>query len=120
MGIIAAQSIGEPGTQLTLRTFHIGGTASRELARDAKHDYDRGHFDEASQKFQKAFFATEVPTLALWSARALVKQGKLVTAAEFYRRASQLQRNELWLGDAQEQAERASQARRSRSTGRPC
>jgi DNA-directed RNA polymerase subunit beta' len=28
-GVIAAQSIGEPGTQLTLRTFHIGGTASR-------------------------------------------------------------------------------------------
>ena len=30
VGIIAAQSIGEPGTQLTMRTFHIGGTASRE------------------------------------------------------------------------------------------
>ena len=30
-GIIAAQSIGEPGTQLTMRTFHIGGTASREV-----------------------------------------------------------------------------------------
>src|SRR5215208_1566547 len=29
IGIIAAQSIGEPGTQLTLRTFHIGGTAAR-------------------------------------------------------------------------------------------
>ncbi|MBM4157660.1 MAG: DNA-directed RNA polymerase subunit beta' [Ignavibacteria bacterium] len=29
VGIIAAQSIGEPGTQLTLRTFHIGGTASK-------------------------------------------------------------------------------------------
>ena len=29
MGVVAAQSIGEPGTQLTLRTFHIGGTASR-------------------------------------------------------------------------------------------
>ena len=28
-GVIAAQSIGEPGTQLTLRTFHIGGPASR-------------------------------------------------------------------------------------------
>src|SRR6185503_20007190 len=28
-GIIAAQSIGEPGTQLTMRTFHIGGTASQ-------------------------------------------------------------------------------------------
>jgi len=31
VGVIAAQSIGEPGTQLTLRTFHIGGTASRVL-----------------------------------------------------------------------------------------
>jgi DNA-directed RNA polymerase subunit beta' len=31
VGIIAAQSIGEPGTQLTMRTFHIGGTASRQI-----------------------------------------------------------------------------------------
>jgi DNA-directed RNA polymerase subunit beta' len=30
VGVIAAQSIGEPGTQLTMRTFHIGGTASRQ------------------------------------------------------------------------------------------
>ncbi|MDQ6996110.1 MAG: DNA-directed RNA polymerase subunit beta', partial [Mariprofundus sp.] len=29
VGVIAAQSIGEPGTQLTMRTFHVGGTASR-------------------------------------------------------------------------------------------
>ena len=31
VGIIAAQSIGEPGTQLTMRTFHIGGTAGRAI-----------------------------------------------------------------------------------------
>jgi len=31
VGIIAAQSIGEPGTQLTMRTFHYGGVASRAL-----------------------------------------------------------------------------------------
>ncbi len=31
IGIIAAQSIGEPGTQLTMRTFHIGGTASKGI-----------------------------------------------------------------------------------------
>ena len=31
VGVIAAQSIGEPGTQLTMRTFHIGGTASRVI-----------------------------------------------------------------------------------------
>ena len=33
VGIIAAQSIGEPGTQLTLRTFHIGGTAARVISK---------------------------------------------------------------------------------------
>lgn len=41
VGIIAAQSIGEPGTQLTMRTFHIGGTASGSETQSfwkAKHD----------------------------------------------------------------------------------
>ncbi|UCC45760.1 MAG: DNA-directed RNA polymerase subunit beta' [Candidatus Zixiibacteriota bacterium] len=41
VGVIAAQSIGEPGTQLTLRTFHIGGTAARIAEQSqvaAKHD----------------------------------------------------------------------------------
>ena len=41
VGVIAAQSIGEPGTQLTMRTFHIGGTASRraeQTALEARHD----------------------------------------------------------------------------------
>ncbi|MBC6427959.1 MAG: DNA-directed RNA polymerase subunit beta' [Cellvibrionales bacterium] len=35
VGVMAAQSIGEPGTQLTMRTFHIGGAASRESAEDS-------------------------------------------------------------------------------------
>lgn len=35
VGVIAAQSIGEPGTQLTMRTFHIGGAASRSAAADS-------------------------------------------------------------------------------------
>jgi DNA-directed RNA polymerase subunit beta' len=41
IGVIAAQSIGEPGTQLTMRTFHIGGTASRRVEQttlEALHD----------------------------------------------------------------------------------
>ena len=49
VGVIAAQSIGEPGTQLTMRTFHIGGTASRvseqstvEAARGAARPGSRG------------------------------------------------------------------------------
>src|SRR5205085_9390427 len=35
VGVIAAQSIGEPGTQLTMRTFHIGGAASRAAVASA-------------------------------------------------------------------------------------
>ena len=41
VGVIAAQSIGEPGTQLTMRTFHVGGTATRvseQSTQDAKSD----------------------------------------------------------------------------------
>ncbi|MEC4671427.1 MAG: DNA-directed RNA polymerase subunit beta' [Nitrospirota bacterium] len=41
VGVIAAQSIGEPGTQLTMRTFHIGGTASKVVEQsvlESKHD----------------------------------------------------------------------------------
>jgi DNA-directed RNA polymerase subunit beta' len=35
VGVIAAQSIGEPGTQLTMRTFHVGGAASRSAAQSS-------------------------------------------------------------------------------------
>ena len=40
LGVVAPQSIGEPGTQLTMRTFHIGGPASRisdQNTLDARH-----------------------------------------------------------------------------------
>ena len=43
VGVIAAQSIGEPGTQLTMRTFHIGGTATRRAEQiDASKRADEG------------------------------------------------------------------------------
>jgi DNA-directed RNA polymerase subunit beta' len=41
VGVIAAQSIGEPGTQLTMRTFHIGGTATRRV--------EQSHAEAASE-----------------------------------------------------------------------
>lgn len=51
VGVIAAQSIGEPGTQLTLRTFHVGGAAQRsaeqssvEAPIEGKVAFDNGHF----------------------------------------------------------------------------
>ncbi|MBW4693240.1 MAG: DNA-directed RNA polymerase subunit beta' [Lyngbya sp. HA4199-MV5] len=40
VGIIAAQSIGEPGTQLTMRTFHTGGVFTGEMARQEKAQFD--------------------------------------------------------------------------------
>ncbi len=42
VGIIAAQSIGEPGTQLTMRTFHIGGTASRTIEQSFYRSKNKG------------------------------------------------------------------------------
>ena len=42
VGVIAAQSIGEPGTQLTMRTFHIGGAASRAAAASSVEVENRG------------------------------------------------------------------------------
>ena len=43
VGVIAAQSIGEPGTQLTMRTFHIGGTASRRAEQTILEARHEGH-----------------------------------------------------------------------------
>ena len=43
IGIIAAQSIGEPGTQLTMRTFHIGGTASKVVEQTVLEAKNAGH-----------------------------------------------------------------------------
>jgi DNA-directed RNA polymerase subunit beta' len=42
VGIIAAQSIGEPGTQLTMRTFHIGGTASKRVEQSTVQPRNKG------------------------------------------------------------------------------
>jgi DNA-directed RNA polymerase subunit beta' len=43
VGVIAAQSIGEPGTQLTMRTFHIGGAASRAAAANSVETKGKGN-----------------------------------------------------------------------------
>ena len=45
VGVIAAQSIGEPGTQLTLRTFHVGGTASNIAAESNVSARFKGHLE---------------------------------------------------------------------------
>ncbi|HUU56077.1 MAG TPA: DNA-directed RNA polymerase subunit beta', partial [bacterium] len=61
VGVIAAQSIGEPGTQLTLRTFHVGGTASRivEQSRIAAKVAGKARFDRL-RKVERADGSTIV------------------------------------------------------------
>jgi len=53
VGVMAAQSIGEPGTQLTLRTFHIGGTASRIAAESEVTAKEDGNVKHENLKFVK-------------------------------------------------------------------
>ncbi|GLR73124.1 DNA-directed RNA polymerase subunit beta' [Agaribacter marinus] len=51
VGVIAAQSIGEPGTQLTMRTFHIGGAASRASAENSVQVKTTGTLKLHNEKF---------------------------------------------------------------------
>jgi DNA-directed RNA polymerase subunit beta' len=55
VGVIAAQSIGEPGTQLTLRTFHIGGTAARieEQSKVAAKNEGKVHYKDIKSVTKK-------------------------------------------------------------------
>ena len=50
VGVIAAQSIGEPGTQLTMRTFHVGGAANRAAAADGVDSRNAGTIREHNIK----------------------------------------------------------------------
>lgn len=53
IGVIAAQSIGEPGTQLTMRTFHIGGAASRSVAESNIQVRSKGYIKLINSKYVK-------------------------------------------------------------------
>ena len=55
VGIIASQSIGEPGTQLTMRTFHIGGAAARgKIEQSSLEARNEGTFASATRTSRQA------------------------------------------------------------------
>ncbi|HWZ89490.1 MAG TPA: hypothetical protein VNW92_11590 [Polyangiaceae bacterium] len=64
--------------------------AARKLANAGVAAYQAQHYDEASTKLEKAFHLLELPSVGLWSARALVKTGHLVEAQERYLRVARL------------------------------
>jgi len=60
VGVIAAQSIGEPGTQLTMRTFHIGGTATRVSERSTLEARNNGVVKFVDLKFVEGRGGTSI------------------------------------------------------------
>ncbi|MCF7889293.1 MAG: DNA-directed RNA polymerase subunit beta', partial [Victivallales bacterium] len=86
LGIIAAQSIGEPGTQLTMRTFHIGGTASSSMQQSTIIAKNQGrlHYSDAPR------FVTDNEGNVI-----VVKAGSVKI---FDKDDNLLEKNELFLG----------------------
>ena len=100
VGVVAAQSIGQPGTQLTMRTFHIGGAASRAAAIDnvtvkttgsikfnnLKHvDHARGHLVAVSRSGEFRCWTTTAASASVTScrmARPSLKDGADIKAGQ--------------------------------------
>ena len=80
-------------------------TAARQIARQGLEAYDAGRYDEAADKLSRAYEVVKLPTLALHTARALVRAGKLVEASEIYLQATRLEAR----GEFQAEQERAQQ-----------
>lgn len=76
MGLGAAGQARAQGNEDSARA------AARKLGYAGVEAYQAGDFAVASQKLEKAYAVVRVPSLGLWSARALAKRGKLVAAAE--------------------------------------
>lgn len=65
-------------------------SAARKLGVDGVHAYEAGKYDVAMDRLERAFKVLAVPSLGLWSARALEKNGRLVEAAERYVKTTRL------------------------------
>lgn len=65
--------------------------AARQLGSEGLQAYDQGNFAVALDKLDRAYAVMKVPTVGLWSARAMVKKGLLVQASERYLETSRLE-----------------------------
>ncbi|MDR8392066.1 DNA-directed RNA polymerase subunit beta' [Aliifodinibius sp. S!AR15-10] len=82
VGVIAAQSIGEPGTQLTLRTFHVGGTASRMESESQHKTKFEGKVEFENVRIVEYDDGEEVQNIVLSRAgeiKILDEEGKVLT-----------------------------------------
>ncbi len=84
IGILAAQSIGEPGTQLTMRTFHIGGTASRRVEQSVHEARGKGwvRFDNVrsvGDRFGEQVNLSRQAELVIVSEKGIEREGYPLT-----------------------------------------
>jgi hypothetical protein len=79
---------------------------ARDLVNSAVADYEAGQYQQAEEKLATAFESVKVPTVALWSARVEEKLGHWVAASELYGQVLALTPNELWIGSAQQDAQK--------------
>lgn len=86
--------------------------AARRIGSEGLEAYDRGDFDMALDKLGRAYAVVRVPTVGLWSARAMVKKGLLVQASERYLEVARLELPKL---DDRAQTKAQSDAARERA-----
>src|ERR1700712_2816842 len=82
--------LGAPAPVLARSPVDASRSAARETASAGVAAFQRNDFAIASEKLEKAYRLLKVPSFGLWSARALVKTGHLVQAAERYHEVVQL------------------------------
>lgn len=81
--------------------------AARQLGYQGVEAYQANDFEAAEHKLRRAFEVVKVPTLGLWLARALAKNGRWIEATEVYREVSRLEPTEGKV-EAQREAQRAA------------
>jgi len=94
VGIIAAQSIGEPGTQLTMRTFHTGGVAGADITQGLPRVEE---LFEARPPKRKAFVADVDGIVSISSAQRTIEDenGKKITSGVYGQKIIKIQYNDI-------------------------
>jgi hypothetical protein len=84
---------------------------AREVAKQGLDDYDAGRYESAAKKLLQAYEVVRVPTLAVYTARALAKTGRLVQASELYLEAQRIKPKPDWPPIQAKMQQEAKQAR---------
>jgi tetratricopeptide (TPR) repeat protein len=111
LSFVAALCLVLSSTALVRAQDEASKVAARELADQGLVAYEAGRYDEAASALKRAYAIVKIPTLALYTARALEKLGKWVEASEIYLEATQLDAS-TGVAATQEQAKRDAASER--------